>query len=199
MGLQQYKALLLIVTAVLALFVASPVLQKLVYFPQTDFFTELSLFGPYNNATYPSSVSFGINYRLYLNVDNHLGSCAYYVIEAKFGNQTEFTPDSFNHTNSALPSLGGITFFVADNESLKLPIDVSFQYKVDPNNSRQLDMQSITLNGATINVNPTTIAWNQKKNGFYGNLFFELWLFNDTTNALQYHNRYVSLWLKMNA
>ena len=196
MGLQQYRALLLIVTAVSALFIASPAIQKLVFFPQTDFFTELSLSGPYNNATYPSNITVGENYRLYLNVDNHLGSCAYYVIETKFGNQTQSLPDSFNHTNSVLPSLGDITFFVADNESLQLPIDVSFQYKIDTNNSRQLDMQNITLNGATM-TDPTTIAWNPDKSGFYGNLFFELWLYNDTTNALQYHQRYVSLWLKM--
>jgi hypothetical protein len=198
MGLQQYKALLLIITAVSALFIASPALQKLVFFPQTDFFTELSLFGPYNNATYPSNVTVGNNYRLYLNVDNHLGSSAYYVIETKFGNQTQFTPNSFNHTKSDLPSLGSITFFVADKKSLQLPVDVSFQYKIDANNPRQLDMQSITLNGATINANPTTIAWNSEKRGFYGNLFFELWIYNATVNALQYHERYVSLWLKMN-
>ena len=198
MGLQQYKALLLIITAVSALFIASPVLQKLVFFPQTDFFTELSLFGPYNNATYPSNVTVGNNYRLYLNVDNHLGSSAYYVIETKFGNQTQFTPDSFNHTNSDLPSLGSITFFVADKSSLQLPVDVSFQYKIDANNPRQLDMQSITLNGAKINANPATIGWNSEKRGFYGNLFFELWIYNATVNALQYHERYVSLWLKMN-
>ncbi|MCL5948892.1 MAG: DUF1616 domain-containing protein [Candidatus Bathyarchaeota archaeon] len=198
MGLQKYRALLLILTAVSALFIASPALQKLVFFPQTVFFTELSFFGPYNNATYPSSVTVGNISRLYLNVDNHLGSCAYYVIEIKFRNQTQSAPDSFNHTSSVLPSLGSITFFVADNESLQLPIDVSFQYKIDANNSRLLDMQSLTLNGATINVNPTTIAWDSQKNGFYGNLFFELWLYNDTTNALEYHQRYVNLWLKMN-
>ena len=196
MGLQKYRGLFLIITAVLALFIASPLLQKFVYFPQTDFFTELSLFGSYNNATYPTNVTSGGTFRLYLNVDNHLGSLAYYVVEAKFGNQSKFTPNTFNHTSSVLPSLGSISFFVADNESLQVPIDISLQYNVDPNDSRLLDMQSITLNGATIS-DQTTIAWNSEKNGFYGNLFFELWLNNDTTNGLVYHERYVSLWLKM--
>ena len=198
MGLQQYRALLLIITAVSALFIASPALQQLVFFPQTDFFTELSLFGSYNNATYPSNVTAGDNYRLYLNVDNHLGSCSYYVIEMKFRNQTQSAPDSFNHTSSDLPSLGNITFFVADKKSLQLPIDISFQYTIDRNITNQLDMQNITLNGAALNTKSTTIAWNSEKKGFYGNLFFELWIYNDTTNALQYHQRYVSLWLKMN-
>ena len=196
MGLQKYTVLILVIVAVSALFVASPLLQKIVYFPQTVFFTELSLFGPYNNATYPSNVTVGTNYRLYLNVDNHLGQSASYVIKPKFGNQTQFTPDSFNHTSSVLPSLGDIPFSLADNESQQLPIYVSFQYKIDANDPRQLDMQSITINGAT-KTDTSTIAWNTEKNGFYGNLFFELWLNNDTTNALQYNQRYVSLWLKM--
>jgi hypothetical protein len=196
MGLQKYRGVFLIITTVAALFIASPLLQKFVYFPQTDFFTEFSLFGSYNNATYPTNVTSGGTFRLYLSVDNHLGSLAYYVVKAKFGNQTKFTPNTFNHTSSVLPSFGSISFFVADNESLQMPIDISLQYNVDPNDSRLIDMQSITLNGATIS-DTTTIAWNSDKNGFYSNLFFELWLNNDTTNALVYHERYVSLWLKM--
>lgn len=198
MGLQQYRALLLIITAVSALFIASPALQQLVLFPQTNFFTELSLFGPYNNATYPSNVTAGENYRLYLNINNHLGSCSYYVIEMKFRNQSQSAPDSFNHTRSDLPSLGNITFFVADKKSLQLPIDVSFQYIIDANLPEKLYMKNITLNGVALNVNSITIAWNPEKKGFYGNLFFELWIYNDATNVVQYHQRYVSLWLKMN-
>ena len=197
MGLQQYRVIILIVAAVLALFIASPGLQQFTFFPQTTNFTELSIFGQYNNATYPSNVTAGENFLVYLNVDNHLGSCAYYMVEPKFGNQTQFTPNSFSHTNSVLPSLGNITFFVAENDSLQLPIDFSFQYKIDANNPLQLDVQNITLNGATI-ADPMTIAWNSAKGGFYGNLFFELWIYNGTANALEYNQRYVSLWLKMN-
>ena len=196
MGLQKYIGLFLIIAAVAALFIASPLLQSFEYFPQTDFFTELSLFGSYNNATYPTNVTSGGTFRLYLNVDNHLGSPAHYVVKVKFGNQSKFTPDTFKHTSSVLPSLTSISFVVADNGSLQVPIDVSFQYNVDASDSRLLDMQSITLNDAEIS-DQTTIVWDSEKNGFYGNLFFELWLNNDTTNALVYHQRYVSLWLKM--
>ena len=195
MGLQKYKGLILVIAAVSTLFIASPLLQNVTYFPQTVFFSELSLFGPYNNATYPSNITVGTDYRFYLTVDNHLGSSASYVIKPKFGNQTSFTPDSFNHTSSVLPSLGDIPLSLPDNKSQQLPIDVSFQYKIDANNPRQLDMQSITLNGATI-ADSTKISWNTEKDGFYGNLFFELWLYNET-NGLQYNQRYVSLWVKM--
>jgi hypothetical protein len=195
MGLQKYKGLILVIAAVSTLFIASPLLQNVTFFPQTVFFTELSLFGPYNNATYPSNITVGTDLRLYLNVDNHLGTAASYVIKPKFGGQSNFTPDSFNHTSSVLPSLGDIALSLPDNKSQQLPIDVSFQYKIDANNPRQLDMESITINGATI-ADSTKISWNTEKDGFYGNLFFELWLYNET-NGLQYNQRYVSLWVKM--
>src|SRR5208283_20134 len=138
MALQQYKTLLLVVTVVLALFVASPALKQLVAVPQTTPLTELSIFGAYDNATYPYNVVVGQNYSLYLNVDNHLGSLAYYQIEVKFRNETQSAPDSFNDTASNLPSLGDISFSVANNQTLQLSINISFQYQLDRNNPDQL-------------------------------------------------------------
>jgi hypothetical protein len=116
----------------------------------------------------------------------------------KFRNQTQSAPDSFKHTNSDLPSMGSLSFFVADKGTLELPIDLSFQYNLLPYTTNRVNVRSISLNGEVLNVNSTTIAWNPEKKGFYGNLFFELWIYNGTTNAFQYHQRYVSLWLKMN-
>ena len=45
-NLQQYKTLLLVVTAILSLLVASPALERLLVYPQTEFFTELWILGP---------------------------------------------------------------------------------------------------------------------------------------------------------
>ncbi len=197
MSLRQYKTLLLVVTVVLSLIVASPAIQQLAAVPQTTHLTELSIFGSYHNATYPYDVKAGQSYPLYINVVNHLGSCAYYLIEVKFRNQTQSAPDSFNDTDSNLPSLGNISFCVANSLTLELPVTISFQYKLDLNNPYQLDMQNVIVNGFSLSVSPTTIAWDSQRIGYYGNLFFELWIFNDTTNAFQYNQRYVSLWLNM--
>ena len=133
-------------------------------FPQTTYLTEFSLLGPYHNATYPYNVTVGKNYRLYLDVENRLGSCAYYLIQVKFRNQTQSAPDSFNHTNSNQPSLGNITFFVADKETLELPIDISFQYKLGENNT-ELDMQNIILNGTVLNANTQPLLGIPKEKG----------------------------------
>ncbi len=198
MKIQRYKLVILSIFLASALIVASPALQQLTLFPQTQYLTELSLLGKNHEAVYPSNITEGENYRLYLDVTNHLGSCAYYVVEMKFRNLTQSGPDSFNHTHSDLPSLGSLTVFAADEAQVELPIDVSFQYNVNERNSSILDMQAISLNGAVLDVNATSIAKDPITRGFYGNLFFELWLYNDTANAFTYNERYVSLWLKFN-
>jgi uncharacterized membrane protein len=196
MALKQYRALLLVVCVVAALFVASPLLQKFTVAPQTDSFTELWLLGPLRNATYPSNVTEGESYHFSIDVSNHLGSGANYVLEVKFASQTKDAPDSFKHTASSLPSIKSMTVPVADGETVELPVDVSFHYSPKAGNSDQLDMQSISLNDEDINLY-STLDWNPDRSGFYGGLIFELWIHNDTTNTLQYHQRYVSLWLKM--
>lgn len=196
MNFQQFKVLILIVTAVSALLVASPALQQLIVAPQTESLTELSLFGQYHNATYPAGIALNMTYRIYLDVTNRLGSAAYYQIQIKFRNLTQSGPDSFNKSSSSQPTLGAMTFVVANQESLELPIDLSFQCKLDENITGLLDMQTITVNGEALNADSTCIRWDIAKNGFYGNLIFELWAYNDTVNAFQYNQRYVSLWLK---
>ncbi|MCW3996530.1 MAG: DUF1616 domain-containing protein [Candidatus Bathyarchaeota archaeon] len=197
MELVEYKALILVCSAVVALVVASPALQQLVVLPQTDRMTELALFNQDHNTTFPANVTVGENYRFYVDVTNRLGSCAYYALQIKFRNASQSAPDSFNHTASSLPALSTLYFVVADKDTLELPLDISFQYRLNSNiTNHQLDMQSLTFNGVALK-DATTISWDSEKSRFYGNLFFELWLYNDTTNTFQYHQRYVSLWFGM--
>jgi uncharacterized membrane protein len=195
MSLHQYKALILIVTAVSALLIASPLIQQFIAYPQTDYLTELSLFGPYQNATYPYNIVSDNAYQFYLDVTNRLGSSAYYVIEVKFRNQTQSSADSFNHSSSELPPLSQITFFAADKQSIELPFTVTFNYHLK---NTQIEFSEITVNGYPIDFKSTSIDWDSQKNGFFGNLFFELWIFNGTVGSFQYNQRYVSLWFKLN-
>ena len=75
---QQFKALFILVSAVLALLVASPALQKVLVYPQTDFFTEVWMLGPGHLAeSYPHNVTTGESYKVFLGLANHLGSCSY--------------------------------------------------------------------------------------------------------------------------
>jgi uncharacterized membrane protein len=198
MGLSHYKTLILVVTAALALLIASPSIQQVLVYPQTDNFTEFWMFGSNHDASYPGNVTVNQNYRIYLDVTNHLGSTTNYNIEIKFRNQTQSAPNSFNHTNSDLPALSSIAMVAADNQTAEAPLDISFQYHTVNGTTSTLVMDNVTVNGFALDASKTTIAYDKTKGGFYGNLFFELYIYNGTTNAFQYHQRYLSLWLKMN-
>ncbi len=197
MATQQYKILFLVAAAFLTLLMASPVIQQLSVFPQIEPLTELSLLGPYHNATYPYRILSTENHRLYVNVKNYLGYTAYYNLQIKFRNQSQSAPDSFNGTYSQQPILTNKTFSLTDKQTWELPIDISLEYAVDEKNPKTLNMKQVVFNDANLNVENTKITWDSAGEGFYGNLLFELWLFNSTINGFQYHQRYVSLWLKM--
>jgi len=181
MALYQYKTLLLVVFVVAALIIASPALEQFIVYPKTESLSEFWLYGPnQDGAAYPSNVTADQTMRLYVCGANHLGETADYHVEIKFRNVTQSGPDSFNHTASTLKPLATLTTFAADNGTFEIPIDVSFQYEVNPKNTSKLNMQSVTVNDDVLPLNQTTITWNHDKAGFYGNLVFELWLYNPT-------------------
>lgn len=203
MSLQKYKALFLVVTGVLALFVASPALQRLLVYPQTDFFTEMWLLGPEHMAdSYPYNITRSQTYNLFLGLANHLGQCAYYVVEIKFRNQTQSAPGNFNHTASTLPSLYSFNVFVADKESFELPLSFSFDYvnatyEAKNETIPQVRFNSMVLNGASLNLKGYSTVWDEETSRFFGNLIFELWIYNGTTSTYQYHERFVDLKFNM--
>lgn len=202
MNLQGYKVLLLVVTAVSALLVASPALQRLLVYPQTEFFTEMWLLGPEHKAeNFPFNISSNSNYNIFLGIGNHLGSCAYYSIQVKFRNQTQPAADSLDRTPSSLPPLHSITALVADKGTWEVPIEFSFSYTYseDPVNATlsKVNVNNIMLNGATLDLEGFSATWDPERSGFFGNLFFELWIYSDTTGGFQYHQRYTSLWFNM--
>ena len=74
MNLQQYQALLLVFTGTLALIVASPALQRVLVYPQKEFFTEMWLLGPeHRGENYPFAVKEAENLEVFLGISNHLG------------------------------------------------------------------------------------------------------------------------------
>ena len=202
MNLKEYKVLLLVVTAIMALLVASPALQRLLVYPQTEFFTEMWLLGPEHKAEkFPSNITSNSNYNIYIGLGNQLGSCVYHSIRVKFRNQTQPAADSFSRTASSLPPLYSITSLVADKETWESPLSFSFDYTYieDPVNVTlsKVNVNSIIFNGVTLDLEGFSATWDSERSGFFGNLFFELWIYNDSTRGLQYHERYTSLWFNM--
>ena len=200
MNLQKYNVLFIVVISVLALLVASPALQRLLVYPQTEFFTEMWLLGPEHKAeNYPFNITLGENYHVFLGVANNLGQCAYYLIQVKFRNQTQSAADSFNRTPSSLLPLYSITAFVADKEKWEIPLSFSFNYVQDSYNETLLQVRflDMTFNDNVLNLNDYTAVWDAERSGFFGNLFFELWIYNGTVGAFQYHERFTGLWFNM--
>jgi uncharacterized membrane protein len=193
--LDQFKIIFFTVAAILTLLVASPALQHFLVYPQTEFFTELWLLGPNQRAeNYPYNITQHIDNQVYLGLSNHLGYCGYYLVEVKARNQTKPGPDTFAGTASNLPTLYILNVFVADQQTVQVPVDFSFDYS---NNGDRINFQSITLNGEQILLNGYSTAWNSTNNDYYFKLVFELYLYNSTLGNFQYNQRFVDLRLNM--
>ncbi|MCW4016293.1 MAG: DUF1616 domain-containing protein [Candidatus Bathyarchaeota archaeon] len=196
MRYKNYTTVILVVIFVLSLFVLSPVLQRFLVLPQTEFFTELWLLGPeHNGETYPFNITLNEDYNVFLGVGNLLGTDSDYMIKVKFRNITQSAADSLTESSSSLPSLYDITFSLVNNETWELPIVFSFDYSYNENLS-QVTFNSMTLNGVLLDITGST-TWNSQINGFIGNVFFELWIYNNELGNFQYHERYVDLKLNM--
>lgn len=197
--LRQYKVIFIVVIAVVALFVASPALGRVSISPQNQFFTELSLLGPAHMAQdYPYNLTTGQSYNVFLDVGNQLGSAAYYQIEVKFRNESQSAPDIFNATSSSQPSLYNLNAFVANKQTLEIPVTFSFDYS-QQSAALTVNFNSLTFNGETLNLAGYSTTWDSTSNVFYGNLIFELWIYNSTVGSFQYNDRSVGLIFNMTA
>jgi len=197
MNLQEYKTIIIVATAISALIVASPALQRLLTFPQTEFFTELWILGPSHKAeNYPFNITRNTDYNVFLGVGNHLGNATYYQIQVKLRNQTQPAANSTARTPSSLPSLYKINAFVADNDTWELPLTFSFNYTYDEA-LREINFESLTFNGNNFGIKPYIVSLDTVRNGYFENLFFELWIYNDTTGAFDYHERFTGLWFNI--
>ncbi len=201
MSLSNYRVLFIVITSIIALLVASPALQRLLVYPRTEFFTELWLLGPEHKAQdYPSNVTSGKIYSIYFGIANHLGNCAYYAIEVKFRNESMPRPTSFgpieNRTPSGLPSYWRTSVFVADESLWELPVGFSLNYTVDLG-SKEVLFHELTFNGVASDLSGLTSAWNVTGKTFYGNLLFELWLYDSSISDFAYHGRFVDLRLNI--
>jgi len=201
MNLSEYKVFFIVVTAVVALFVASPVLSRVLVYPRTEFFSEMWLLGPNHKAEgYPYNISRGQNYTVFLGIGNQLGYCLYYVVEVKFRNETQSAPSSFgpveNRTPSSLPSLFNVSAFVADEKDWELPMSFSFDYEVSLDRSQVL-FHNLTLNDEILGLEGYSATWNGTRTVFFGDLMFELWIYNAQATALSYHSRFVDLKFNM--
>jgi hypothetical protein len=201
MDIGKYGVTFFVVVAIVALLVASPALSRALVWPRSEFFSELSILGSGHMAEdYPFNLSSGQSYSIFLGVGNQLGYCAYYQVQVKFRNESQSMPSSFgaieDRVPSDLPSLFNVSAFVADEKSWELPVTFGFDY-VFNETLVQVEFKDMTFNANTLGMNEESTLWNATTSRFYGDLIFELWLYNASTNSFGYHGRFVDLKLNM--
>jgi len=189
--IEEYRTLFVAGSLVLMLVAVAPTLSLFIRIPRgSERFSELWLLGPARTAeNYPFNVSVNEECRLFVGVGNHLGSSSYYMVYVKFRNQTQQFPNSTTSEPSPLPPIYEFRFVLSDGEVWEAPLT----FTIEGNSSL---IQNILINDIVFPVNCTS-TWDSDRNGFYYQMFFELWLYNLTSSSFQYHDRFVGIWLNM--
>jgi uncharacterized membrane protein len=185
-----------VVSLVFVLLAASPALSLVVSFPRGgESFSELWLLGPNHMAEdYPFNVQTGEENNLFLGVGNHLGHSAYYLVYAKFRNQTQSLPNASSSEPSSLSSIYEFQFFLADEDVWEAPI--TFEILGASVQGDSLFVESVSVNDRAFHVGCSSV-WDSENDGFYFQLFFELWLYNSERSGFEFHGRFVGIWLNM--
>jgi hypothetical protein len=180
---------------VLCLVFLSPTVAVIVPFPEGEKFSELWILGPTHMMEgYPFNVSQGVNYHVFLDVGNQMGDLEYYSIRVKLRNQSDVMPDNSGGTPSGLPTAYEYRIFLRNNATWETEFSFSFSdVSFEGNISR---ISTILIDGYPVNVDKMAMQ-DEGENGFYYELFFELWIYNSTVSAFQFHNRSVGFWMKI--
>lgn len=188
--IEDYKAVFATLGLIGILLFASPTLGFVLRLPSGEKFSELWILGPGHMAEdYPFNVRTGENYLVYVGVGNHMGSSAYYIVYLKFRNQTEPLPNATAGTPSPLNATAEYRIFLQGGESWEAPLTFSFI-------GNQSLIQSLIVNNVEFAVNKTAL-WDEENNGYYYQVFIELWIYSTEFDRFQFHNRFVGIWLNM--
>ena len=195
MELGDYKVIFFAIGLIGIVLFATPFLNLVFSFSIADPYTDFWILDSnHMTAFYPSNIWSGENYSIYLGVNNHLGSSAYYLLRVKFGNHSDPLPNISTKTSSALPSLFTYRLFLQDNRTWETQFTFSIPQIIVTNN--RCVVEDITINGVSYAVNKP-VLWNLEKAGYTYHLFFELWIYQIESARPQYHNRFTGLWLNM--
>jgi len=127
-------------------------------------------------------------------VGNQLGELGYYAVYVKFHNQTQQAPNFTTSEPSPLNTTYEFRFFLSDGKVWEAPLTFAIENILLQQNFSLV--QNISINGIVFPVDCTS-TWDSDRNGFYYQMFFELWLYNMASQSFQYHNRFVGLWLNL--
>lgn len=196
MDLKSHRSLFIVIGFVLVLVAAAPTLGLMITISRDDRSTVLWILGPEHTAeNYP----FNIREKepqgpIYIGVTNHEGHSQYYLLYAKIRNQTQEPPNTLTSEPSSISPINQFRFTLQNGETWETPFKFSTQKVTIEENISSL--AGISINNRVVPLNCSS-RWNWEENGYYYQLFFELWLYNSTVNKFQFHNRFVGIWLNV--
>ena len=196
MNLEDYRTVFAASSLVLMLIAAAPTLGLIVSFPSGgERFSEFWVLGPNHMAKdYPFNVRVNESYNVFVGVGNHMGVSSYYLVYVKFRNQTQSLPNATSSEPSPLAPLYEFRAFVRDGGAWEAHVTFSVS-------DVSLHGGSVSVNRVIINDEALTVDAFSKKdlehNGFYYQLFFELWLYDQASRSFIFNNRFVGIWLNV--
>jgi hypothetical protein len=196
MNLDSYRVLFLVITLGMSLFVAYPVLNMVLpLHGGTEQFSELWFVdADHGTQSLPFNITADELYTVNVGLGNRMNNSEYYLVRICFRNTTQYLSDINRAGPSSLPSLVELRLFVDSDAVLEAPITFSFQ-------KTSIDSDILHVNGVTINGNECAfsnpITWNTENNGFYLQLFCELWAYDKPMNSFVYTEQTVGLLLNM--
>jgi len=194
-NLEDYRVVFAVSGLILILVASAPTLSLVLPFSGGECFSELWILGPNHMAEdYPFNVVNDTVYNVFLGIGNHMGSSAYYMVYVKFRNQSEPLPNATAGTPSPLSPLYEYRVFLRDGGTWEAPLTFSFSEVSFFNN--QSFVESLVINDVVFSVDKLAL-WDGENNGFYYQVFMELWIYNAGSDDFEFHNRFVSLWLNM--
>jgi hypothetical protein len=196
--LQNYKTLFIIVGLIGTVLFVTPMFAALasnVQLQNEAKFSEIWVLGAnYTIGDYPANVQADTDYKVNVGVANHVGSTSFYLVKVKFRNETDPFPGSTVDAQNALPTLTGYRVVLRNDEVWERQVTFSFLNVSDFGD--QCHVGTVKIDDVTCVVDKPA-SWNNETSGYYYQIFLELWIYDLDTQAFQYNNRYVSIWLNM--
>jgi hypothetical protein len=193
LGLSDYRLIFVVVTLIGILLIASPVLAEYVHLKNNVPFSEVYLLGSDQNPpSSPLNVVSNQENTLQAGVGNHLETSTYYALVFKLRNENEPLPSKSSETPSDLPQIFEVKHVIEAGQSWETKVTLLFSDISFSNNHCVLG--KIIINNQEIQINKIA-QFNEKDNGFYYQLFVELWAYNPNSRVFEYQNNFVSLWL----
>ena len=98
--------------------------------------------------------------------------------------------------SSSSPPLYEYRVFLQDGRGWEQPLNFSF-FQVSAAQNQSV-VGGLTVNGVTLSVDKHAV-WDDGGSGYFYELLMELWIYNVSSDAFQFHNRFVGLWLNVTA